>query len=380
MTVPIFILAGELSGDQLAAQLMHGIEAHYGVQQWVGVGDAEMAKIGLDSWATMDQLSIIGFGAALKAYPKLSRLMDNIIDQIIKTRPKLIITVDAKGFSLRLAARLKKRMQTENWYVPIIHVVAPTVWAWGEWRKHSVAKAVDALLCLFPFEPDYFTPLGVQSRFIGHPDAQNEALIPVPVSDVNASNSVVLLPGSRRSEISRILPRMLGAAELLLTNRPDLNISLVTVPRMEALVMALMEPHQDLNIEVTSERSRFYKDVKNANAILAASGTVTLQTALMGAPGIATYVVGPLSAVIGRHLVNMDNVILPNAILGREIYPFLFQQAASPMKMAKEVNAILDNPKAKTVARDNAVELRAKLGGTKSFADNVATAFSPYIN
>ena len=150
MTAPVFILAGEPSGDQLAASIMDAVEARFGSQTWFGVGGPQMRERGFESEAEMAQLSVMGFGAALSAYPRLSALAHGLVERIIEARPRAVITVDAKGFSLRLVARLKKRMAATGWSAPVIHVVAPTVWAWGAWRAKAVARAVDGLLCLFP--------------------------------------------------------------------------------------------------------------------------------------------------------------------------------------------------------------------------------------
>jgi lipid-A-disaccharide synthase len=180
-----------------------------------------MQERGLASEAEMAQLSVMGFGATLSAYPRLSALANRLVQRIIEARPRAVITVDAKGFSLRLAARLKQRMAAEGWSAPVIHVVAPTVWAWGAWRAKSVARAVDRLLCLFPFEVDYFTPHGLAAHFIGHPEAFNAALMP-RVGDNrdngnvrSAAKRLLLLPGSRRSEIRRLVPVMRDAHALL---------------------------------------------------------------------------------------------------------------------------------------------------------------------
>jgi lipid-A-disaccharide synthase len=221
MTAPVFILAGEPSGDQLAASIMDAVEGRFGKQNWFGIGGPLMQERGLASEAEMAQLSVMGFGAALSAYPRLSALANRLVQRIIEARPRAVITVDAKGFSLRLAARLKQRMAAEGWSAPVIHVVAPTVWAWGAWRAKSVARAVDRLLCLFPFEVDYFTPHGLAAHFIGHPEAFNAALMPRVGdnrdngNDRSAAKRLLLLPGSRRSEIRRLVPVMRDAHALL---------------------------------------------------------------------------------------------------------------------------------------------------------------------
>ena len=381
MTGSIFILAGEPSGDALAARMMGAIDGEYGPQKWVGIGGDQMRDAGLHDWGDMDALSIIGFGAALMAYPRLSRFMNQLIDQIIATKPKLILTIDAKGFSLRLAARLKKRMAREGWSAPIVHTVAPTIWAWGEWRKHRVKGTLDGLLCLFPFEPDYFTPLGIDAKFIGHPEAYDDRLVPVISSgkSVNTPKHLVILPGSRRGELTRILPAMLGAVAMVKKEQPEISVTLPTIARMEPMVTDILAASGQSDITITTKSDDFYRAVGNADAILAASGTVTLQTALMGAPGVATYITSALSAFIGRLLVNMDKVILPNAILGREIYPLYFQQKATPHNLGVGVLAVLNNPEAKQQALADAAQLRDTMRGGGQFDKNVTDALNPYL-
>ena len=406
MTAPVFILAGEPSGDQLAASIMDAVEGRFGKQNWFGIGGPLMQERGLASEAEMAQLSVMGFGAALSAYPRLSALANRLVQRIIEARPRAVITVDAKGFSLRLAARLKQRMAAEGWSAPVIHVVAPTVWAWGAWRAKSVARAVDRLLCLFPFEVDYFTPHGLAAHFIGHPEAFNAALMP-RVGDNrdngnvrSAAKRLLLLPGSRRSEIRRLVPVMRDAHALLAadgTEDSGVAATLVTVPHLRDEVAAVLG--NDSGIEIVSGRDAFYQHLHQADAMMAASGTVTLQTALAGVPGVTCYRTSGLSAMIGRRLVRMDRVILPNALLRREVYPFLFQEEATPERLAAHVRAIFaadqmanqmpdkigtgsgsgnGSGSGSETAGRNADELRALLrGGSDDFETLVANALAP---
>jgi lipid-A-disaccharide synthase len=410
MTAPVFILAGEPSGDQLAASIMDAVEGRFGKQNWFGIGGPLMQERGLASEAEMAQLSVMGFGAALSAYPRLSALANRLVQRIIEARPRAVITVDAKGFSLRLAARLKQRMAAEGWSAPVIHVVAPTVWAWGAWRAKSVARAVDRLLCLFPFEVDYFTPHGLAAHFIGHPEAFNAALMPRVGdnrdngNDRSAAKRLLLLPGSRRSEIRRLVPVMRDAHALLAADGgadgtddggadSGVAATLVTVPHLRDEVAAALGA--DSGIEIVSGRDAFYQHLHQADAMMAASGTVTLQTALAGVPGVTCYRTSRLSAMIGRRLVRMDRVILPNALLRREVYPFLFQEEATPARLAAHVRAIfaadqmpdkigagmgsgMGSGTGSGTARRTADELRALLrGGSDDFETLVANALAP---
>ncbi len=402
MMAPVFILAGEPSGDQLAASIMDAVEVRFGKQSWFGIGGPLMQERGLASEAEMAQLSMMGFGAALSAYPRLSSLSNRLVQRIIEVRPRAVITVDAKGFSLRLTARLKQRMAAEGWSAPVIHVVAPTVWAWGAWRAKSVARAVDRLLCLFPFEVDYFTPHGLAAHFIGHPEAFNAALMPRvggnrdDGNDSSAAKRLLLLPGSRRSEIRRLVPVMRDAHALLAaddgadgTQDSGVVSTLVTVPHLRDEVAAALGAGS--GTEIVTGRDAFYQHLYQADAMMAASGTVTLQTALAGVPGVTCYRTSGLSAMIGRRLVRMDRVILPNALLRREVYPFLFQEEATPARLAAHVRAIfaadqmpgempdkIGTGTGSRAARTTANELRALLrGGSDDFETLVANALAP---
>lgn len=380
MTVPVFILAGEPSGDRLAASLMQAIETAHGSQQWIGVGGPAMRTAGLQTQHRMEQLTVMGFGAALTAYPRLSAFANRLVDEIMAARPRLVITVDVKGFSLRLAARLKRRMAAAGWSAPIVHAVAPTVWAWGAWRRHRVAQSVDGLLCLFPFEPGYFTPLGVEAHFIGHPEAFNPVYDrPVrPLSSGDAPH-IVILPGSRRSEIRHMLSPMLMTLDNLRFTYPGITATIPTLPAMRDEIGAVFQrmPGAGAGVTVDSEEGALFSALGRAHAVLAASGTVTLQTALHGVPGATCYITSGVSASIGRRLVRMDRVILPNAILDRQVYPFLFQEGATPREMTGAMLRVLGDEDAGRNAMAAAAELRAVLrGGSASFEDNVARAFT----
>jgi lipid-A-disaccharide synthase len=266
-------------------------------------------------------------------------------------------------------------MQRHGWSAPIIHTVAPTVWAWGKWRRHKFAQAFDGLFCLFPFEPDYFAPLGLESHFIGHPAAFDiQAQKPKPSSGTTPSVSrssgttpsgtasfaprIVLLPGSRNSEISQILPVMVAAVGKLRRNFPNAIVTLPAVPKYHHMVSTLCAEQP---IEIVNGDQYLTEVLAHCDAVIAASGTVTLEAALFGAPGVACYKASWLSATLGRMIVDMRKVILPNAILGREVYPFLFQEDLTAAHLAEAISRTLNDPQAKMKAYHTAKELRSCL-------------------
>ena len=215
MTSPIFILAGEPSGDQLAAHIMRAINHNYQSPLWIGVGGALMKEEGLSSLVDIETMSIMGFGNAILAYRRLSELADRLVEQVILARPRVVLTIDNKGFLSVLRRGYGRRMVAVGWSAPIIHCVAPTVWAWGGWRAKKFANTFDGLLCLFPFEPEYSRYSHLDAYFIGHPEAfknfQQKKWVKGQKSE---SRQIVLLPGSRHSEIRLILPEMLVASSI----------------------------------------------------------------------------------------------------------------------------------------------------------------------
>ena len=381
MTAPIFILAGEASGDLLASRIMRAVNAHYGQHKWVGLGGCHMTAEGLQSVGEMHQLSLIGLGETIRNYNALSNFADDLVQYVLQQQPQLILTVDAKGFSVRFAARLRRQMQRSGWKAPIIHTVAPTVWAWGMWRRHKFARVFDGLLCLFPFEPDYFSPLGLPSYFIGHPAAFD--IKPRPLANKSSifpscAPQIAILPGSRISEIKYILPIMLSAVELLKEAYPRAVFTLPAVPQLHHQISAICSGKL---INIIDGDAKLAITLTNCDAVIATSGTVTLEAALYGVPGVACYKAGWLSATLGRMVVDMSKVILPNAILGREVYPFLFQERLTATALSNVVTDILNDPKAKSTALNAAQQLRAiLLGESGQFDELVIDAWAKLLS
>ena len=378
MTAPIFILAGEPSGDQLAAHIMRAVNRHYQRPAWIGVGGASMRDEGLSSLVDIETISIIGFGNAILAYQRLSALADKLVEQVITVRPKIVLTVDNKGFSIRFAVRLRRRMRALGWSTPIIHCVAPTVWAWGRWRAKKFANALDGLLCLFPFEPEYFRYSHLDVHFIGHPEAfknyKPKKWVKVKKSQ---SRQIVLLPGSRESEIDLILPEMLLASSIL--KRYDNKFSFV-LPALRSLLPLIKSYAEGYDVDIIEGPRDLVSLLQSSTAMIATSGTVTLQAALCGTNGVTCYRTGMLNALIGRNLVDFDRVILPNAILGRRLYPFYFQETATGEALASAVIDVIEDRDSNERLQGAASELKSLLTGDKdAFSDLVIPALKKWL-
>lgn len=381
----VFILAGEASGDTLGAEAMAGIRQHYGRHiEFFGIGGQAMQAAGLENLAAMDTLTIMGPAEAVLNLRALYRLADKLIDEIAIRKPKLVLTIDSKGFSLRLLKRLRRRYVAAVWLPPLVHMVAPTVWAWGSWRAKAMRGVTDRLLCLFAFEQPFFNSHGVETAFVGHPAAwrkppdkatanqleeQLQQVLPAATGPLLA-----LLPGSRPGEIARLLPPMLATAGLLQSRLPSLRLVLPTAPTVAAEVSSVLKKTA-LPVLMTETAALRDAVLARADAALMTSGTITLEAALAGLPGVAIYRSNPLSATIGRYLVRMDRVILPNVVLGRQIYPFLFQKQVKPAAMANLLEPLLQGGRAGAEVSQEKSLFQAKLKTADgSFAGSVASA------
>ena len=355
-----YIIAGESSGDALAASLMRATDRLAGPADWQGMGGPQMQAAGLLSGHDYTQLSLIGFGEALAALPRLLRLANHLAEEVMALKPAAVFTVDSKAFSMRFAKILRKKMTKAGWSCPIIHMVAPTVWAWGSWRKRGFEQAFDGLLCLFPFEPELFDSAAVRARFVGHP-----AAFAPPVDRSQASNKLIaLFPGSRGAELDYILEDMLGAAERLWQADQERRFILPAVPHLADRLAARLAREEGLPVQLATGPHAARQAFAEAGSGLLASGTASLQAALAGMPVITCYKVGALNYRLMRWLFRLADPILPNILLGRVVYPFFGQSEQTSRTLAAALEAVLADPQGQAEAvRQAAAELRAMLTG-----------------
>ena len=377
MTSRMFILAGEASGDVLAAQLMQAVEQIKGPVDWTGMGGPEMTAAGLTSAEEMSQLSVIGLGEALTALPRLSRLADRLIDRVLDTRPDIVFTVDSKAFSVRFARRLRRRLAGEGWRPKLVHMVAPTIWAWGGWRKTAFEDVFDVLLCLFPFEPELFDENRLKAVFIGHPQADT----PLDLNSTEARPyDLAVLPGSRRSEITHHLPVLLPVLARLQDTYGPLCAAIPALPHLhdhiaEQVASAGLE--QVVSVQLVPAR----QILNRSAAMIAASGTVTLEAAISGVPGVVIYHLSPLNRLFTRLFYKKDTPVLPDLVLGRQHYPFLLPPRLSTDALYQHAADLLDNLPARQAEMQTASQQLCGLlrAGQGPFADNLADRLTPLI-
>ena len=374
MTRPLRILlsAGEASGDRLGAGLARALRARRPDVELLGMGGDEMADAGVRLVEHASRVAVVGIVEVLAHLPALRAAMRRLLEAIDRERPDLIVPVDFPDFNLRLAARARSRG------VPVVYFVSPQVWAWRRGRVRRIRELVRRMLVLFPFEAAFYETEGVPVTLVGHPIVESAADGP-PREEIlrrlglDPDRRVVgLLPGSRRGEVARLLPPMLGAARLLDATGPPIQFLIPraqTVPpgQVESLVREL-GPR-----EIRVHAGDYPSVLRACDAAAVASGTATLDAALAGLPMVVVYRMTPLTYLVGRRLVRVDHVALANLVAGRRVVPELIQGACTKERIAAELRLFLDDPGRAAEVRRGLTDVRRLLGAPGAY-DRAADA------
>ena len=344
-TLRIGVLAGEASGDILGSRVLQALREHCDGLAIEGIGGPLMEAQGLRSMYPMERLSVMGFVEPLKRLPELLRIRGDVYRHFRDNPPDLFLGIDSPDFNLRLERKLRQRG------VRTAHLVSPSVWAWRQRRIHKIKRSVDLMLCLFPFETRVYEEHGVPVKFVGHPLADE---LPQRVDPAAARSALdlptdgkllALLPGSRGGEVRLLAPLFLQAARLLRESDPSLAVVLPAASnaRREE-IQALLDQLPDLPVRLVDGRSR--EVMAAADAILLASGTATLEAALLKRPMVVAYRMAALSWWLVTRLVSTEYAALPNVLAGRALVPELLQDGATPQAMADTLRPLLDSPDA----------------------------------
>lgn len=333
----IMILAGEVSGDKLGAALMADLKKAQPKIQFVGVGGELMEKEGLVSLFPMEELAVMGFVEVLPALPRLIKRLKELVTFAETEKIDLLLTIDAQDFSARLAKKIKARLR-----VPCVHYVSPTVWAWRPGRVQKMAKYLDHVLALFPFEPKYYEGSKLACTFVGHPMAQEMAhwskTVPTaPEGDF--AYPLALLPGSRSGEIARHLPTMVETCQMLEGDKPVL----VPVPHEQAAkqvgdILSCLKIDKTKFDVVTGEER--YKALQNCRVALAASGTVNLELAFLGVPMVVMYRMAPLTYWLAKRLVSVPYISPVNWVAGKKVLVERIQEEAEVATLAADIRQL----------------------------------------
>ena len=367
-----YILAGEPSGDRLASYLMRSQQKNY---QFYGIGGPLMHEAGLQSHRDYEALQVIGLFDALKNYMSLRQLLKALVDEVCALRPDVIFTIDAKAFSLRFARAVKQRMAREGWHAPLIHMVAPTIWAYGAGRKAAFEEAFDGMLCLFPMEVGAFDADKIVTKFIGHPAAYQSAI--GRPKKRSKPLKLLLLPGSRTREIETLLPEFLEAVAMMRQNQ-EILLTIATIDAQTPLITHMLGTENSASLVVGDKALK--DSFASHDIMMAASGTVTLEAALASIPGIVAYQLNPLIAFVMRRRFQHADPVLPNIILGEIAYPFFFQDQARAKPLALALQRLCDDKGADKTLSAQSTQLRKDLQtGVASFEEAIARALDEML-
>ena len=346
MTTKVYLVAGEASGDLLGSRLMRALRRQTNDDvAFYGVGGETMQKEGLNSLFDIKDLSVMGFMEVIPSVPKILRHLNEIIADIKQIQPDVILTIDSYSFSIRVHKLLKKN----NIDIPHAHYVAPQVWAWNKGRTKILPKWVDHLFCLLPNEPDYFTPYGLPTTFVGHPvieggaDKGDTQKFRSQYNLTEQTPVLALLPGSRKNEIKSLLPLFMKAAEKLSETHPNL---FVVVPTVQTVADKITEQLKDWKIPhaiVLGEQAR-YDAFGAANIAIAASGTVSLELAMAKVPHLIAYRLNAITAFLARRVLKIKYVNLINLLQDKEVIPELLQENCTVEKLIQTAENLFQNP------------------------------------
>ncbi|MDI4234508.1 lipid-A-disaccharide synthase [Bradyrhizobium sp. Arg237L] len=342
ITRKIFLIATEESGDRLGAALMKVLRQRLGdAVQFAGVGGRMMAGEGLTSLFPIEELSIVGLAAVVQQLPKILRLIRHATDAAIDAAPDVLVIIDSPDFTHRVARRVRAR----NPGIPIVDYVSPSVWAWRPGRARAMLGYVDHVLALLPFEPEEYRKLrGPPCSYVGHPLTEQFASLRPNAEEAKRRDVqppvLLVLPGSRRSEIRHHLALFGETLAQLRASGVAFEPVLPTMPHLEAVIREGVQGWQvkpQIVVGESEKRAAF----RIAHAAFAKSGTVTLELALSGVPMVTAYRVGAIEAFILRRAIRVPSVILANLVIGREVIPEFLQENATPEKLSQALGELL---------------------------------------
>ena len=337
----LMIIAGEVSGDERAAALVRALRTTAPEYMFFGIGGANMRAAGVDTSVDVADMAVMGITEVLRRYAFFRGVFRRMVAEARARRPAAVILVDYPGFNLRFAA------EAHALGIKVIYYVCPQVWAWHQSRIPKMARIIDLLITIFPFEARYFADTGLRVDFAGHPlvdEAAREWQAPAAKLPWGADTHIALLPGSREQEIRRLLPDMLAAAAHI--HAADATAAFL-IPTPNPTIRACVEsvlastPTRPAHCTVIDGNAR--QVLRQAHAAIVASGTATLEASLMQCPMVIVYRVAPLTYSIARRLVRVPNIGIVNVVAGEAICPEFIQDALKPLPLAQAVLRILQD-------------------------------------
>jgi lipid-A-disaccharide synthase len=357
----ILVVTGEASGDAHAAELVAALQARRPDFRFFGMGGSKLAARGVELLYGAHEVSVMGITEVLPKIPRILQVLRGIAAAAAERRPACAILVDIPDFNLRLAAKLKALG------IPVAYYVSPMIWAWRRGRVKTIRKLVDRMLCILPFEEDFYRDSGVDARYVGSPVVEQ---VPAPASTATfrqrlglplEAPTLALLPGSRMSEIRRLLPTMVSAAKQLSAERPGLQIVVPVAPTIPREEITSRFEGSGLSPQLVDGRAP--EVVGASDAAIVASGTAVLEAGLMQRPLVVVYRVSLITYLVGRLMLKVAHVALVNLLAGRRLVPELLQGDMTPERIAVEIRRVWDPGAPREEMLRGLEEVRGRLGG-----------------
>ncbi|MDH5472059.1 MAG: lipid-A-disaccharide synthase [Gammaproteobacteria bacterium] len=369
-TRKIMISAGEASGDLHAANLIKALRKLVPDIEVTGMGGDKLREVGAQLQVDCAEMAVVGIVEVLVNLRRILRNLNKLRDELRNNPPDLLILVDYQEFNFKLARTAKECG------IKVLFYISPQVWAWRPHRVHKIGKLIDMMAVLFPFEETFYKKANVPVRFVGNPlvdEARPNASREQTLQQHGLNNEqqvLGLFPGSRRNEIKRILPIQLKAAEILKQKHPELQFILpIASTIQEDEINLYLQQHPALTVHAV--RDNVYNVMQACDAIITASGTATLEIALMGIPNVITYEISPISYFILKRLVTIENIGLVNIVAEKSIVKEFIQYEATPENIARETDRLLTDEDYRNTMIAEMNQVRAKLG-KEGGSNNVA--------
>jgi lipid-A-disaccharide synthase len=354
------IVAGEASGDLHGGNLVREMRRIDPSLSFYGVGGTRMRLAGVDLLADVADMAVVGLTEVVFKLAAILRVMRRLKASLKNERPDLVILIDYPDFNLPLARAARKRG------IRVLYYISPQVWAWRKGRIATIRKTVDRMAVILPFEEEFYRKAGVEVSFVGHP-LLDEVRKKYPRTEAmkrfglrEDAITVGILPGSRRSEVERILPEMLQACRILEEKVSPLQFVLPLAGTLDPDFIREILGRFPVRVQLI--RDETYDAIAVSDAAMVASGTATLETALLETPMVIVYKVSPLSYAMGRRFIRVDHIGLANIIAGRTVVPELIQDEATPERIAAEIRELLVRRGRAREMRAALAEIRGKLG------------------
>ena len=354
----IMFVAGETSGDKHAAKLIAQMKQSQRMECY-GMGMQKMQQAGMRLLVNAQALAVIGIVEILRHYPALRRAFATLKQSLINDPPDLLVLVDYPEFNLKLA-----RVASQH-NIKVLYYISPQLWAWRQYRIKKIKRDVDHVAVIFPFEEDFYKRHAVAASYVGHPLIEDlgewERSNPQAINNRDQSKTVLLLPGSRKGEIKRLLPLMIQAAALIQQNLDmQIRFRLLAAPDIDTDLYQGYLDHSHFDCSLSDRHT--YTEMKNADLAISATGTATLQLALCGTPLIATHKLMPLSYWILKWFIKIRYASMPNIIADSPLVPEYLQNDATPERISTHACKLLNDPQSRETMSQNLFALRKKFG------------------